>query len=190
MKSVLLSLVSLFVTVNAFAADFGFEAGIRQQSGSVVADTQTAKSQMGYQIGLVGFLPVAESFGVRTGFFYVSRPLEIDNDATVNSGSSKIYFSSFDVPVTLAYKFEDYASIFGGGVLSINLDSRADGSGDLASAKVQDVKTPIVPILIGASFKFAPQLGGTVFFESYGGDVARNLKDYKAVGVNLLVTFE
>lgn len=196
MKNLLLSLMTLAFGQSVFAAtvipvysDFGIEAGIRQQSGSA-GSTQTTTSQNGYQFGAAGFIPFGGAeFGLRTGLMYVSRPLSISNDSTVASGDAKINMTYFDIPVALAYKFTEAGYLFGGVSLAINLDSRVDSaSGALSSTKITNVKTPLIPILLGVNFKFTPEWGASLFFES-GGDVADNLKNYRAVGANLTFSF-
>ncbi|MBX3039716.1 MAG: outer membrane beta-barrel protein [Bdellovibrionaceae bacterium] len=182
MNKVLISLMTLCLASFAQAADFGVEVGFRQQSGSVDSGL-SAQSQMGYQVGAVGVFPISGALGVRTGLMYVNRPLVVKNDLT--SAETKVSLNYFEVPVALSYAFEDYASVFGGVALSMHLDSNATNG-----AKVKDEKSPIIPLIVGASFKFAPQLGATLFFESGSGDVADGLKNYRAVGANLLISFE
>ncbi|MBX2987819.1 MAG: outer membrane beta-barrel protein [Bdellovibrionaceae bacterium] len=191
MKHLLLSALlvgSVFTVQAAHADDFGLEVGFRQQSGTLDATGVTAKSQSGYQLGVSGFFPFQGNLGLRSGFFYVNRPLAVDVDA--GGGDAKISLTYFEVPLALAYKFEDYASVFGGVALSINLDKTYDGNGILKGQKVDDVKSPVLPLILGASFKFAPQMGTSVFFESFGGEAAKGLKDFKAVGANLVIYFE
>lgn len=197
MKNLLLSLMTLVLGQSVYAAsvipvysDFGVEAGFRQQSGSA-GTTQTTTSQNGYQVGVAGFIPFGGGdLGVRSGLMYVNRPLSISNDSTVASGDAKITMTYFDVPVALAYKFSEAGYLFGGVSLAINLDSKVENAtGALSGAKVTDVKTPIVPLLLGTNFKFTPEWGVTLFFESFGGDVANGLKNYRAVGANLTFSF-
>ncbi|MNL37420.1 hypothetical protein D3C87_1595630 [compost metagenome] len=69
----------------------------------------------------------------------------------------------------------------------MNIDSSSD---DKTVAKIEDVKSPIIPLLFGASFKFAPNFGATLYFESAGSEVAKDLKNYRAVGANLQITFD
>jgi hypothetical protein len=190
MKSLLMSLVILVSATSAFAADLGLEVGFRQQSGSTGLANHSSQSKTGYQVGFGGFFPMSDNFGIRSGLFYVSRPLGIETDSGLVKGTADVTLNYFEIPVAAAYQFEDYANLFAGVALSMNLDSSYSGTGTLGSGKVEEVKSVIVPIILGATFKFAPQLGATVFFETASGDVAKNLKDYKAVGASLVVTFE
>lgn len=189
MKQVFTLILSCFVSTAAFAADVALEAGFRQQSGSVEGTGVSTKSQLGYQLGASAFFPMKDAFGLRTGLFYVQRPLKLEDDN--GNGEAKLNLTYFEIPVQAAYKFEDYASIFAGTALSVKLDdSVSDKSGIFSGTKMTDVKDTVFPLVVGASFMFAPQIGATVFFESVGGDVAKDLNSYRAVGANLRVTFE
>lgn len=158
--------------------DYGLEVGIRQQSGD--ADNGLAtKSQMGLQFGATAHFPISGPLHLRTGMLYTQRNLTVEQ-----SPDNKVQMSYLDIPVALMYKFEEYAGVFAGVSLGMNLDKTAD------VGTVQDVKSPLVPIIIGASFKFAPQLGATLYYESASGDAAKGLKNYRAVGANLMITFD
>lgn len=175
-------LVLTLVSARAMASDFGFEFGFRQQSGSSVTGT-TTKSMVGYQLGGVGHFELTEKLNLRTGFFYVQRPLTVSDDATGNE--YKYQLNYFDIPLTLIFKLEDYGGVYFGPVLGLNLDSSCSGG-----CKAENVTSMITPIQIGASFKIASQTGVDIFFETSSGDMAKNLSSYRAVGVNLLFTFD
>jgi hypothetical protein len=92
------------------------------------------------------------------------------------------------VPLTAFYKFSDFGGVFAGVVLANNFEKSWSVSG--RSVDDVDVRSTLIPAVLGASFKFLPQVGMSVFYELIGGEVARDLKNYKAVGVNLAVYFE
>lgn len=190
MKRILIGLFVFSFSALATAADFGLELGFRQQSGNI--DNMTgvsAKSQVGYALGLTAFIPFQGPLGLRTGLSYTQRPLLIEADAG-SPGDMKINLSYFDVPLTLAYKFEDFASVFGGVALGLNLENGVSTTGSFDGRKLQDTKSVIVPVVFGATFKFASQLGATVFFETVPGDVAKDVNGYRAVGANLVLTYD
>ncbi|AFX99996.1 hypothetical protein Bdt_0288 [Bdellovibrio bacteriovorus str. Tiberius] len=162
--------------------DYGLEVGIRQQSGEVDSDLASVKSQMGFQFGATAHFPISGAWHMRTGLLYTQRPVVVETDAT--GDENKISMNYLDVPVALMYKFEEYAGVFAGVSLGLNLDSDAE------VGKVNDVKSPLTPIIFGASFKFAPQLGATLYYETASGDAADGLKNYRAVGANLQITFD
>jgi hypothetical protein len=182
MKKIFLSVASLLFifTSQAFAdSDFGVEIGIRQQSGDVSGGGSTS-SQTGIQGGVVGAFEINGPLYFRTGMLYTQRPLTVDGAPDV-----RVSLNYVDIPIELMYKFQDYAGVFAGVVAALNLDHSADHG-----YTVTGTKSSILPFIFGATFKFAPQFGGTIYYETQSGDVADGLKDYRAVGANLLITFE
>ncbi len=182
MKAVLFSILSLVMAGAPALADidYGLEVGIRQQSGDVPGTS--TQSQMGLQFGATGHFPISGPLHLITGMLYTQRPLSV-KDTT--NGDYKVSMNYLDIPVALMYKFEEYAGVFAGVSLGLNLDKSSGNGGT-----VEDVKSPLIPILIGASFKFAPELGVALYYESASGDAADGLKDYRAVGANLMITFD
>lgn len=181
MKKIALSLFAVLGMMSSAALadiDYGLEVGVRQQSGDVDGGTST-KSQMGMQFGATAHFPLSGPLHLRTGMLYTQRPLTIES-----TPNNKITMNYLDIPVALMYKFEEYAGVFAGVSLGLNLDKSAD------SGTVTDVKSPLMPLLLGVSFKFAPNLGATLYYENAGGEVAKSLKDYRAVGANLMITFD
>jgi Outer membrane protein beta-barrel domain len=183
----LYALIFILIASVSHAADFAIEAGFRQQSGTSGSSVLTAKSQNGFQFGVSSTIPLKEAIGLRTGLMYVQRPL-ILQDAT--NGEAKINLSYFDVPVAVSFKFEEYASVFFGTALSLKLEDSVSSSGGITLTKLTDAKSTVLPIQFGASFKFAPQLGATVFYETLTSDVAKDLGSFRAIGVNLMLTYD
>lgn len=190
MKNSLQKLIFVFITfvVSAsWASDFNAEVGFRQQSGDAASGI-TAKSEVGYQLGMTGHFELNGPLMLRTGLLYTQRPITIQLDSD-KSSEAKIAFTYFDIPLALMYKFEDYGGAYIGVVAAVNLDKTVSGTGSFASLKASDVKSMITPFILGAAFKFAPNLGVNIYFES-GGDVAQDQKNYRAVGANLMVSFD
>lgn len=183
MKKLALSLMAvLSVSSIAFAdVDYGLEVGIRSQSGDVAPATGTTSSQMGLQFGATAHFPISGPLHLRTGMLYTQRPILLKT----GGAEYKISMNYLDIPVALMYKFEEYAGVFAGISLGMNLDKSAD-----SGVTVTDVKSPLVPMIIGASFKFAPNLGLAIYYENAGGEVAQGFKDYRAVGANLMITLD
>ena len=93
----------------------------------------------------------------------------------------------FDVPVTALYKINDFAGIYGGLIVATNLEKTWKLGG--SSTDAQDVKSPILPFVMGAQLKFHPDMGVNLYYEM-AGEIAKGLSNYKAVGANLMFTFE
>ncbi|WP_413586090.1 outer membrane beta-barrel protein [Bdellovibrio sp. HCB274] len=190
MKKLALSLlvVSGLFSSAAFAdLNYGLEVGLRSQSGDTDAAGTNTESQTAMQFGAFGILPIAGPWNIRTGLLYTQRPLTLKTGLT----EGKVEMNYVDIPVNIMYKFEDYAGVYLGANLAINMDKKCG----LANCTVSDVTSPLIPLVIGASFKFSPNFGLNVYFESASGKVATvtggtELKNYRAAGANLLVTFD
>ncbi len=177
----------LFFSFQAFAEnEFALEAGFRQQNG----DTPTgvsAKPVTGYQVGGLAYFPISDQFYFRTGLMYTQRTIkgEIDTSPVTDIEYKMNYV---DIPLTGFYKFSDFGGVFAGVIFSSNFEKSWSISG--RSLTEQDVKSTVLPFVVGGTFKFLPQVGMTAYYEFMSGEVARDLKNYRAVGVNLAVFFE
>lgn len=188
MKKLTLTLVAIlgFASVPAMAdIDYGLEVGIRQQSADIDQPAST-DSQMGMQFGAYGHFPISGPLHLRTGMLYTQRPVIVKSAGVDN----KVTLNSLDVPVALMYKFEEYAGVYLGGVLALNVEKKVD------QGTLSKVKSPMVPIIFGAAFKFAENLGVNIYYEAGGEgpnvDALTNgaLMNYRAVGANLMITFD
>ncbi len=190
--------VTMFFAINVWALtpsnEFAIELGFRQQSGDTDLVTTSGantnswstSSQNGIQGGATALIPFTEKLYLRTGLLYTQRPL-IVKDSSTPAIEYKFGINYLDLPLNLMYKFEDYGGLFAGIDLAMQFDSSCSAS---TTCKVDNIASPIMPIVIGAAFKFAPQFGGTLYFETMSGKVADNLKNYRALGFNLFITFE
>jgi hypothetical protein len=178
-----ISLLFLFFGFSAQAVDYAdaaLEIGFRQQNGTFESVGVDENAKIGYQVGMSGSMPIADSLSFRSGLFYVEKAIEIESGIT----KTDLKFTYFQIPVALMFKFIENAGVYGGVNIDFNL------SDDCGSDNCDDVQSLMTPIVIGAAFKFAPQMGANLFFESGSGKVANNVKDFKAVGVNLMITFD
>lgn len=183
MKRILILTAALVgFAIPAMALDFGIEVGVRSQSADVDSPS-SSKSQMGFQFGATTAIPVSENIYFRTGMLYTQRPLVVEN----GSNEYKYSLNYVDIPVQVLYKVEEYAGVFAGVAVAMNMDKNCSG---VAGCRVNDVKTPLVPLTFGATFKFAPQFGGSIQFETASGEAAQGLENFRAIGANLIVFFE
>lgn len=177
----LISLFVVFFAMSVSAANFtdmAFEVGFRHQNGDVTGADTNAK--LGYQLGLSVAFPMADQWSIRSGLFYTEKNIEVESGTT----KQDFKFSYVEIPATVMMKFSESAGAYAGLNLSMNLD---DDCGTVTCSSVESFTTPIV---IGAAFKFAPQLGADIYFETISGDVAQNIKAFKAIGANLMITFD
>lgn len=180
MKFFLSAFAALFLMSQTAKAElkYAIEAGVRQQSGDTDGGGSTS-SQMGLQFGATANIQMKDKLHLRTGMLYTQRNLTIDG-----SPDNKVEISYLDIPVTLMYMFEEYAGAFLGVNLALNLDKKS------SQGPVTGLESQMLPIVVGASFKFHPDFGVSIYYESASGKVADGLKDYRAVGANLLITFD
>lgn len=182
MRSIILILVTMYSMISF--ADYGVEIGFRQQSGDSSNSTASVVSQAGLQGGFIASFPVKDNFNFRTGMLYTQRPISVE----VGTVETKYNMNYIDFPITGMYKFEEYAGVFAGIHLSMNFDKSCSAS-DSSACSFSGTKSLITPIVVGAHFKFAPQLGATMYFESTGA-VASGLENYRAVGANLVIALD
>jgi hypothetical protein len=178
--------VSMSLISAAQAADFGLEAGIRSQSGDYTGSgNTTADSKSNFQFGGVGQFDISGPWRIRSGLLYTGRNLDINLKGAGNNGTMTLTY--FDIPIQAMYKFEDYGGVFVGPVASMLLEKKCDFG---TSCTVTGAKSMVIPFQIGATFKFMPQVGATIYYETLSGDVADGMGNYRAVGANLLFTFD
>ena len=182
----------LFMTTLSFsaqAADFGIEAGVRSQSGDTPASSGlTTVSRTNFELGGVGQFPLSGAFQIRSGLKYSQRSLDLKVVSSSSTGSLTLTY--FDIPVQGLYKFEDYGAVFAGPVVSFILDKKCD-LGNGATCDLSKAKSLLIPLQIGATFKFMPQMGATIFYETIPGDVVTDIyTNSRAIGANFLFTFD
>lgn len=158
------------------AVEFGFKWN------SIDLENSTSnKQEIGFQLGASTVFNFAPTFGLKTGLFYSERPFKADFSGTELKG--KITY--FEVPAFFMFKFEDYAGVYVGPSLSVKLGDEIN-----SPYVLRDVKGIVVPITFGAQFKFVENFGANVFFEMVPGELADGVKNSRAVGANLLFTFD
>ncbi|MBC7465584.1 MAG: PorT family protein [Bdellovibrio sp.] len=157
----------------------GIEGGFKWSSADV-DNADSNKSTIGYTVGGSAVFNIAPAFGLKTGLFYNERPFE----STVAGTTVKGKVSYVDVPVLFMFKFEEYAGIYIGPSLSMKL---AD---EVSPGKLNSVKGMVIPLTVGGQFKFAPNLGVNIYFETVTSEIATGVKNTRAVGANLLLTFD
>jgi hypothetical protein len=171
-----------FVTLISFHASaqfMGVELGIRQQSASSSVAGVSTSTEMAYQFGLIGAFPMTEAVLFRSGFFYTQRPITVKLGTT----TTKYTFNYFDIPLTVLWKVNDFGGVYGG----VNLALAASADCDNCGVSVD--KKGAMPLVIGGSFKFAPNFGIDVYFEAMD-KFNDNFKEGRAVGANLLIAFD
>jgi len=143
------------------------------------------KQKLGFQFGGSTVFNFHEKFGLRTGLFYSERPFKFDS-----SGDYEGKLTYAEVPVHFMFKIEDYAGIYLGPSIAIKMGDEVTCPAGITPCALTDTKGMIFPITLGAQFKFTPILGINLFFETVGSEVAKGLKNSRAIGANLMLTFD
>jgi hypothetical protein len=190
MTQISMIFLSLIVANTAAANDFAAVFGILTNSADRVSTTSTASvsGKVGFQAGVIGFIDLTGPLSFRSGFLYSQRTYT----TTVASLDTDYKLAYFDIPVTLMYKFAEYGGVFGGVVLANNASKECSTAG----CSTDGVKSSMVGYQVGASFKFAPQMGAQFYYEMLPGNIQDSstavvgLKDGKSVVANFMFTFE
>lgn len=172
---------AIFSGFNASAQDVGVIAGIRSDSADAKTSGYKVEGKNSFNVGGIAKFELAESWNIRTGFVYTQRFYEIKNGST-SLGESK--FTYFEIPVGVLYKFSDFGGAFLGPNLAFNISKDCAG-GTCTSAN----STPI-GLQLGASFKFAPQMGFEFYYETMMSKIEDQIENPKAIVANFMVTFD
>lgn len=182
----LLSFGLFFISLTTFAKgsptapDYSMPAlEVGFKSNTVSIQNSTSNTQVtGFQLGVSGVLNFNEKFGLKTGLFYTERPFKSEFSGLTVDG--KVTYA--EIPAFLMYKIEDYAGVYAGPSLGIKMS-------DEGNPALTSVKSMVVPLTIGAQFKFLPNMGLNFFFEG-AGELATGVENSRAVGVNLMFTLD
>ncbi len=184
----ILTLAILTFSISAFAQksptspDYsmaGFEVGFKSNTANVSGATSN-KQENGFQLGVSGVYNMGGAFGIKSGLFYTERPVTSESGAV----TTKAKITYFEVPLLAMMKFEEYAGVYAGPSIGLKMGD------EVSPGALTGVKSMIIPITIGAQFKFLPNLGANVFFENVSGDLATGIANSRAVGVNVIFTLD
>jgi hypothetical protein len=189
--SLLITLLTTLLGLNAHSQEFVLSAGLRSTSATTdqaaAGTTYSVSGKNGFQVGGVGFFPIAGQFNLRTGFLYTQRFLEVTATSTATS-KTDVELTYIDIPLTGMYKFNDYGGFFGGVILALNQAKECKSA--TATTNCAGTASSVIPLTMGFSFKFAPHFGGELSYEMVSGKLADIVSDAKSIGVNLLIYFE
>lgn len=185
MKSIVSKIAAVLMIGAPALADvdmMALEAGFKWNSVSVTGSDST-KQTLAFQLGGSAAVNFAPAMALRTGLFYSERPYSAETAGVSQEGK----FTYFEIPLQFMYKFESYAGVYFGPTLAINSSSECSKP---SGCRITDTKSMVVPLTIGAIFKFAPQMGANIFFETVPGDLAKDVGSSKALGANFVLTFD
>ena len=156
---------------------------MRSDSADAVNSGVTVTSKTNYEAGVVGFFDISDKLMIRSGFIYTQRSYTLSTALA----SGDFTYTYFQIPVGLMYKFSDFGGAFVGPAIAFNASKTCTFGSNCTPTGVQ---SSIIPIQIGASFKFAPQLGAAFYYEVVPGKLDDNIQNAKAIVADLMITFE
>lgn len=187
MKAILSIITSLLMAATASASDFAVVLGARSNSADADVTGLTVDSKTGMGIGVLGFFDLAGAVQGRMGMIINQRNFTLKSSSTYSNDLNTTYM---DIPLTVNYKFVDYAGVFAGPVASL-LAAKSQSANVSSFELSKSPESFNLGFQFGASFKFAPQLGAELYYESIPSTIWKEgVKDVKTVGLNFLMTFE
>ena len=162
------------------AQDVGVVAGIRADSADGEGTTDIGQ-RVNFQAGVIGKFELSGPLQIRSGMLYVQRGYELKG----TNSTDQLTSTYFEVPVGLLYKFSDFGGVFIGPALGLGLSKNCP-----ASCNGADVASSLVSVQFGASFKIAPQFGFEVYYEALTGNIAKGIKNPRAIVANAMITFD
>jgi hypothetical protein len=170
------------INVNAQDGQFAITGGFR--STNMDAKGLTVDGKSGLQLGGLAWFYFNDNLGMRTGFLYTQKYATLKSTTNIDMN-----FTYLDIPITLAYKFSDYASVFGGLALSM-AQSKDCGAG----CTVNNHQSMLTPFVVGTSFKFAPYMGGELVYEFSSSKISEiggvEISNLRSLGANFVIYFE
>lgn len=163
------------------ALDYGLEVGGRQQAADMGGTGVSANSQWGWQAGAYVNLPfAAQGVHWRTGLLYTQRPIQSENDTT----GVKINYDMqyLDIPMDVLFKPSEELGFYFGFDVAVNISHSCSGD---SSCSVKDVKSPFLPMNFGIMYKFTPKWGLDFYVDGSNAEVARDIFNFRAIGLNL-----
>ena len=164
-----------------FAQDVGVVLGWRADSADTGLAGQTVSGQSSPSLGVIVKSQLFGDLGLRFGAEYLTRSYQMES-----VGASQAHrFTYFSVPVGLMYRINEFGGFFVGPALNMTLEKNC-GAGQACVG----ANSSLLALQVGGSFKFAPQLGAEIYFESALGSIHSGVTNPRAVVVNLMVTFD
>jgi hypothetical protein len=175
----LIMMLTFMAATNSFASDYGVVIGVRSDSATSNNLNTQINSNTDYMAGVVGVMDAFSQFQLRSGFLYTTRSYGY---IPQSGASGTATFSSLDVPVGLLWKMSDYGGPFLGANVALNVSSSCPGG------TCTGLSSMPVGLQLGAQFKFAPQFGAAIYYESMG-PLGIDIDSPKAAVGQLLITF-
>ncbi|MCB9026938.1 MAG: hypothetical protein H6625_11505 [Bdellovibrionaceae bacterium] len=184
-KILLVAMPLLLMSFTAQAYEMGLTGGVV----TTALDESNSKPELdgkaGYQLGVLGFIDVVEDSFFRTGAIVSNRKFDADLTATVSLDAELM---SLEVPITYLMMFSDYAGLFGGLKLGLNLSDKCSVS-DASFKCDMDPESIFYAANVGGHFRFVPDFGIEVEYNLGLSDMAKDYKLKNSLGVGIFYLF-
>jgi hypothetical protein len=171
--------LTLGLSTLAEASDYGVAVGIRSDSATSNTSSTNISGNTDYQGGVVANIDLVSSLQIRTGILYTTRQYGY---SPAIGATGQAVFTYADVPLGLLWALSDYGGPFVGANFGFNVSSSCPGG------NCTGVASSIAGYQFGVHFKFAPQFGAELYYESMAA-VMPGIDNPKAVAGNIFVTF-
>ena len=179
MNKLILAAMIVFTGFSAQAYEMAATGGM--QTTDIDIDGADTSSGTGFYGGVLGFIEAGGEGYFRTGALLSMRKFERDFGNGVSAEAST---TSIDVPLTYMMMLSEYASLYGGLKLGLNVSEDCTLSGFAGSCDT-DATGMYYSLNLGGHFRFVPNFGIEVEYNMGLSEIAENV-DYKsslAVGV-------
>lgn len=161
LKNLVVILSSVMALASGVQAEVSYsmpsiEVGLKLNSADL-KNASSNKQTQAFQAGGSTVLNLSSegAFGVKLGLMYSERAFEAEYPT--NTVKGKITYA--EVPVHFMYKLEDYVGLYAGPSVAMKMGDSC------TNCNLTDIKSMIVPITVGAQFKFAPTFGLNLFLK-------------------------
>ncbi len=179
MSLFLFTVCTLNYSMAAQASDYGVAIGVRSDSATSNTSSTNITGNTDYQGGVIAIVDVVSPIAIRTGILYTTRQYGY---TPLLGPSGQANFTYADVPLGLFWQLSDYGGPFAGANFAFNVSSSCPGG------NCTGVANTLSGFQFGVHFKFAPQFGADLYYESMAA-VMPGIDNPKAVAGNLFITF-
>lgn len=186
MKKLLIFVLPLFfMTWNAHAYEMGVTFGM--QTTDVDTDSAGVEMNAGSDLyaGVLGFIEAGDGGYLRTGAFISMRKYESE----FGSITAEQSLTSIDVPLTYLFMFSEYAGVFGGAKLGLNISDDCSIEGSNAQCTDADIEALHYATTLGVHFRFVPNFGIEVEYAMGLSDIAKDVEWSSSLAVGAFYLF-
>ena len=135
-----------------------------------------ADYKLGYSAGVLTHIPVKNKTFVRTGALLTIFKNKFSATANGDRISGHQSTSYIDIPLTLGYSLNKNFSLYGGALASYNVSSEIaiTGAGVKLSSEIENLKTMIFGVQIGAQYNITKRIGMEAYATKYLTDTTNN----------------